>query len=103
MQPIPLSPLDGAGQCIADSALDTADIIVSAGQGIVAGTIRLATTSDISHASLYDGDGEVIEAVGEWFGGRQAALPSPPNAPRRQYATPAQVIRVDFNSRRRLS
>jgi len=39
----------------------------------------------------------------EWFGGRQAALPSPPNAPRRQYATPAQVIRVDFNKRRRLS
>jgi cell wall-associated NlpC family hydrolase len=72
MQPIPLSPPDGAGQCISDSALDTADIIVSAGQGIVAGTIRLATSSDISHASLYDGDGGVIEAVGE--GVRQVSL-----------------------------
>jgi hypothetical protein len=39
----------------------------------------------------------------EWFGGRQAVLPSPPNAPRRQYETPAKVIPVDFNRRRRLS
>jgi hypothetical protein len=39
----------------------------------------------------------------EWFGGRQAARTSPPNAPRRQFETPAQVIRVDFNKRRRLS
>ena len=38
----------------------------------------------------------------DWFGGRQAALPSPADAPRRQYATPAQVIPVDFNKRQRL-
>jgi hypothetical protein len=38
----------------------------------------------------------------DWFGGRQAAKPSAPDAPRPQYATAAQVIQVDFKKRQRL-
>lgn len=38
----------------------------------------------------------------DWFGGRRAAEPSPPDAPRPQFGTPARVIAVDFNKRQRL-
>jgi len=38
----------------------------------------------------------------DWFGGRQAAKSSPTDPPRKQYATPAQVIPVDFKKRQRL-
>ncbi len=37
-----------------------------------------------------------------WFGGRQAAKPSPADAPRAQFPTPAQVIPVDFKKGQRL-
>jgi hypothetical protein len=36
------------------------------------------------------------------FGSRQAAKPSPPDAPKQQYGKAAQVIPVDFKNRRRL-
>jgi cell wall-associated NlpC family hydrolase len=64
MKPIPLTPTSGGGMCIADSALQPADIIVSAGIGAVSTAIRYGTASDVSHAALYIGDGEVIEAIG---------------------------------------
>jgi len=64
MKPIPLTPTSGGGMCIADSALQAADIIVSAGIGAVSTAIRYGTASDVSHAALYIGDGEVIEAIG---------------------------------------
>jgi hypothetical protein len=38
----------------------------------------------------------------DWFGGREPAQPAAQDAPRRQYATPAQVIPVDFKRRQRL-
>lgn len=38
----------------------------------------------------------------DWFGGRQPAGPAAPGRPCIQYATPAQVIRVDFQKRQRL-
>ena len=64
MKPIPLTPTRGGGLCIADWALQPADIIVSAGIGAVSTAIRYGTSSDVSHAALYVGDGEVIEAIG---------------------------------------
>jgi len=64
MKPIPLTPSSGAGLCIGDSALQPADIIVSAGIGTVSTAIRYGTSSDVSHAALYVGDGDVIEAIG---------------------------------------
>jgi cell wall-associated NlpC family hydrolase len=64
MKPIPLTPTSGGGLCIPDSALQPADIIVSAGIGAVSTAIRYGTASDVSHAALYIGDGEVIEAIG---------------------------------------
>jgi hypothetical protein len=38
----------------------------------------------------------------KWFAGHQAAKPSPPDAPRPQYATAAQIIPVDFKKGQRL-
>jgi uncharacterized protein YycO len=65
MKAIPLTPITGGGSCLADSALEPADIIVSAGIGAVSETIKVVTRSHVSHTSLFIGDGEVIEAVGE--------------------------------------
>jgi cell wall-associated NlpC family hydrolase len=65
MKAIPLTPVGGGGICLADSALQAADITVSAGTGLVSDGIRLGTSSDVSHASLYAGDGNVVEAIGE--------------------------------------
>jgi cell wall-associated NlpC family hydrolase len=50
---------------IAESDLQKADIIVSTTTAKVSGVIRTATGSNISHARLYIGNGEVIEAVGD--------------------------------------
>lgn len=55
----------GGGACIADSALNAADIVVSTASGAVSGGIRFGTSSQVSHAALYAGNGQVIEAVGE--------------------------------------
>ncbi len=74
MGDIPLSPITGGGVCIADAALQTADIIVSAGTGAVSRGIMVGTESEVSHAALYAGRGNVIEAVGE--GVREIALAS---------------------------
>ncbi len=65
MRHIPLTPVNGGGVCIEDAALQTADIIVSAGVGTVSKAIQFGTSSDVSHASLYIGNGKVIEAIGE--------------------------------------
>lgn len=69
MKPIPLSPVRGGGVCLADTALEPADIIVMAGTGAVSTAILWfgpdGAPSDVSHAALYVGKGEVIEAVGQ--------------------------------------
>ncbi len=62
---IPLTPTTGGGQCIAISALAPADIIVSTTAATVSGVIRGATGSQVSHAMIYAGGGQVIEAIGE--------------------------------------
>lgn len=65
MTDIPLTPSEGGGICLDDSALQAADIIASAGKGTVSAGIKIGTWSDVSHTALYAGNGRVIEAVGE--------------------------------------
>ena len=63
-KPIALDP--GAGGCsIGLSALQMADIIVSTTSATVSGVIRAGTGAVVSHAALYAGSGEVIEAIGK--------------------------------------
>jgi uncharacterized protein YycO len=65
MKNIPLTPTGGGGMCLADSALQPADIVVSTASGTVSGGIRFGTSSEVSHAALFAGNGQVVEAVGE--------------------------------------
>lgn len=58
--------------CIAASALKLGDLIVSTTGAAVSATIRVGTGSPVSHAMLFVGNGEVIEAVGS--GVRRVAL-----------------------------
>jgi len=62
-QGIPLDPGAG-GQSIGLAALQAGDLIVSTVRAAVSYAIRGGTFSSVSHAMLYIGDGEVVEAVG---------------------------------------
>jgi cell wall-associated NlpC family hydrolase len=64
-KPIALDPITGGGLCIDCNALQPADIIVSTTRAGVSGIIRVGTESLVSHAALYIGKGEVIEAIGK--------------------------------------
>jgi hypothetical protein len=57
-----LTPTDG-GRLIPADDLQVGDILLSASPGIASAGIRLLTTSPVSHAALYVGDGEVAEAL----------------------------------------
>jgi uncharacterized protein YycO len=59
-----LTPENG-GQLVDISALESGDILLSAGKGITTYGIKLFTTSPVSHAALYVGQGDIIEAVGQ--------------------------------------
>lgn len=48
-----------------ESDLQVADILLSTGDAVVSSVIRAATGSNYSHASLYIGNGNIIEAVGD--------------------------------------
>ncbi len=61
---IPISPAVG-GVSVGVDFLDPADIIVSTTAAFVSGAIRKVTGSVVSHALVYIGNGEVIEAIGE--------------------------------------
>ncbi len=61
---IPISPAVG-GVSVAQDSLLPADIIVSTTAARVSGAIRKITGSVVSHASVYIGNGELIEAIGE--------------------------------------
>lgn len=61
---IALDPGAG-GQSIAEDALQTGDIIVSTTDHLSSRGIRFGTGSQVSHAKLYIGAGQVIEAVGQ--------------------------------------
>ena len=67
--PIPLDPGVG-GRSILPEVLEAGDIILSTTTGLISSTIRSATGSEVSHASVYVGGGKVIHAteagVQEW-------------------------------------
>src|SRR5690349_23199833 len=63
-KPIALDPGPG-GCCVGANALEPADIIVSTTKAAISGVIRIGTTSVVSHAALFAGGGEMIEAIGE--------------------------------------
>lgn len=50
---------------LTESDLKPADILLSTGDAKVSAAIRIGTGSRYSHASLYAGNGEIIEAIGE--------------------------------------
>ncbi|NML48708.1 distant relative of cell wall-associated hydrolase [Ramlibacter sp. G-1-2-2] len=58
------TPVDGVPS-IGVGALRPGDIVLSAANGLTSAGIRLLTVSPVSHASLYVGDAQVAEAVGE--------------------------------------
>lgn len=50
---------------LSEQDLKPADILLSTGTASVSAAIRFGTGSRFSHASLYVGNGEIIEAIGE--------------------------------------
>ncbi len=74
MNNIPLTPKNGGGLCLSPSELKAADIIVSTTGATVSGVVRFGTGSPVSHAMLYVGGGNVVEAVGS--GVREVPLKS---------------------------
>lgn len=63
-QNLGLNPGNG-GLAVSAEALAPGDIILSSAQGLQSAGVRLMTLSPVSHASLYTGDGQIAEAVGE--------------------------------------
>jgi uncharacterized protein YycO len=53
------------GRSIGTDALQISDLIVSTASGIVSAAIRTGTLSYVSHASLYIGYDQLVEAVGK--------------------------------------
>ena len=64
MSSIALDPGIG-GQCIGSAALEVADLVVSTTPAAVSRAIRWVTGSAVSHAMLYVGRGNVIEAISQ--------------------------------------
>jgi uncharacterized protein YycO len=62
-KPIALTPPKGGGLCLDVAALQPGDIVVSTTAGAVSTVIRLGTGSPVSHAALYVGGSEVVEAL----------------------------------------
>jgi cell wall-associated NlpC family hydrolase len=62
-QRVQLTPL-GEGIAAQAEDLQTGDILLSSTQSLVSLGIRAFTLSPVSHAALYVGDGQVVEAVG---------------------------------------
>ncbi len=59
---IPLDPHTG-GRSIPVSALEVGDLLVSTTREVPSRLIRLVTQAPVSHAMLYIGDGQVVEAI----------------------------------------
>lgn len=60
---IPLTPKDRGGVCVAASILQPADIIICTHAGFKPWVIRNVTLSEVSHALVYIGSSQIIEAV----------------------------------------
>ena len=71
-QNLALNPANG-GQLVDGAALKPGDIILTADNGLKSSGIRLATLSPVSHAAVYLGDSQVVEAVGEGIRRRTVA------------------------------
>ena len=71
-QNLALNPGNG-GQLVDGTALKPGDIILTADNGLKSSGIRLATLSPVSHAAVYLGDSQVVEAVGEGIRRRTVA------------------------------
>jgi cell wall-associated NlpC family hydrolase len=71
-QNLALNPGNG-GQLVDGAALKPGDIILTADNGLKSSGIRLATLSPVSHAAVYLGDSQVVEAVGEGIRRRTVA------------------------------
>ena len=67
-----LSPGNGGVQ-IEASALRSGDIVLSSANGVGSVGIQLVTLSPVSHAALYGGNGNVVEAVGQGIRRRPVA------------------------------
>ena len=72
MQSTALDPRNG-GQIVGAEALRPGDILLSADAGVTSAGIRLVTMSPVSHAALYVGDRQVVEAVGSGVRARSIA------------------------------
>ena len=59
-----LNPGNG-GQLVGAEALRPGDIVLTADNGVKSSGIRLITLSPVSHAAIYVGDNQLVEAVGE--------------------------------------
>src|SRR6185295_6353373 len=66
-----LNPRNG-GQAIDAAALRPGDILLSSSNGMTSAGIRLMTAAPVSHASIYMGEGQIAEAVGEGIQRRTA-------------------------------
>ena len=64
VQNLGLNPGNG-GLAVDAQALKPGDILLSSANGMTSVGIRMLTLSPVSHASLYVGEGQVAEAVGE--------------------------------------
>lgn len=61
---IPLDPGVG-GMTLIKSELKPGDVLVSTTSALTSKLINLATGSKVSHAMIYTGDGNIIEAIGD--------------------------------------
>ncbi|MES2999046.1 MAG: YiiX/YebB-like N1pC/P60 family cysteine hydrolase [Pseudomonadota bacterium] len=59
-----LNPRNG-GLLVDAASLQPGDIILSSADGLTSAGIRMLTLSPVSHASIYVGDGQIAEAVGQ--------------------------------------
>lgn len=64
MQNLALNPING-GQLVGAAALKAGDIILTSENSLKSASIQLISLSPVSHAAVYLGHGEVVEAVGE--------------------------------------
>ena len=67
-----LTPVNG-GRRIGPEALRTGDLLLSSANELTSVGIRLLSVTPVSHAALYVGEGQVVEAVGSGVRVRSAA------------------------------
>jgi len=61
---------EGEGELVGPDVLQPGDILLTSMPGFAAATIELMTVAPVSHAAVYIGDGQVVEAVRSGVGER---------------------------------